>query len=228
MATLSPELAIARRRLDYRAMAALTSPTLASVTALDAGGKALTREEGERGRATVFIVEYAMKFLTGPGTTGDRVKVRFDLSLSKDYPLTPPDVRVISQPLPWSPHVLATVGSVCIGEIWSNARGAMLVAHLVGHVAKAVLNCDEPDRGAWYGGWNAEAVKYWRDTMNRQPLVAGVHYPTPPAEVTHPGSASATLGSMPGLGLSISRPQGTGLSRTEGGLRSRRSIGGGS
>lgn len=218
MATLSPQLAAARRGLDYRATMPMTSPVLGSLAAFGAGSKTpVTHEEGERGKATVYLVSYSLKFLTGPGAFADRVDVRIDLGLSTDYPFTPPDVTVVSRPKPWSPHVLSSSGSVCIGEIWENAGGKMLVAHLVTHVAK-VLNCDEPDRGPTYVGWNAAAVAYWRTVMKREPITKGLMYPLPPPEITHGVSPGTELGRMPGSGLSTLRTEGGGLRRAAAGL----------
>ncbi len=218
MPTLSPELGVARRALDYRATVPMRSPILASVRAFASGSKTpVTPEDGERGRAMVYLVEYALKFLTGPGTYANRVTVRIDLALSTDYPITPPEATVVSTPKPWSPHVLATTGSICIGEIWKEANGKMLVAHLVPHIAR-VLNCDETDRGAGYIGWNAEAVSYWRSVMKKAPVTSGLIYPVPPTDITHPGRPSAS-------GVGLIAPGGGGLRRATAGLKSMKSLG---
>jgi hypothetical protein len=68
--------------------------------------------------------------------------------------------------------------------MWSQARGEITLGHLIVHICK-LLNFDEPDREPSYGGWNADAVRYWRKELGRQPITKGLVYPTLPAEVTH-------------------------------------------
>lgn len=226
MPTLSPELAVARRTLDYRATMALRSPLLASVHAFASGAKKpITVEDGERGRAMVYIVDYNLKFLTGPGAFANRVTVRFDIAMSTDYPIVAPGATVVSSPKPWSPHVLPNVGSICIGEIWENAHGKMLIAHLVAHVAR-VFNCDEEDRGRWYSGWNADAVEYWRRAMNCGPVTPGLAYPVPPTDITHPGMQRGPA-SIPRSAVLSKEVGEAGLRRALAGLRSTKSLGGG-
>jgi hypothetical protein len=242
MATLSPSLAGARRRLDYNTMMALRASMLARVDAYAPGSKQpISREDGERGKATAYVVELRLNVLTGPGKVTDRVVVRFDLGPSTDYPFTPPAVTVTSKPLPWSPHVHSS-GVVCLGEMWTESKGTMLLCHLVGHVAR-IFNCDEPDRGPSYVGWNRDAVAYWRDVLKCRPLTSGVAYPTAPAEVTHsaPEKRPAAVGlsriSVPAkqahsVGTGLFRVAhtlagtGPGLRRTGAGLRAAPNAGG--
>jgi len=139
-------------------------------------------EDGHRARA--YSVEYRVRSLVGEGEFHDRFHVSFDLLNGGDYPFTEPACFVTSTPIPWSPHFLPRTGAICLGELWTQARGAMTLGHLVIHVAK-LLNFDEEDRESSYGGWNPAAVKYWRKVLNRQPITKGLVYPTLPAEVTH-------------------------------------------
>src|SRR5262249_50449667 len=98
-------------------------------------------------------------------------------------------------------------GAICLGELWTQARGAMTLGHLIVHICK-LLNFDEPDREPSYGGWNPAAVNYWRTVLKRQPITKGLVYPTLPAEVTHaidipqrlmfkPAAAAAFIAAQP-------------------------------
>src|SRR5262249_17942058 len=120
----------------------------------------------------------------------------FDIS-SNGYPFDQPRVLVVSQPIPWNPHVQPGSGVVCIGEGWEAARGRMTLVELVAHVAR-ILNCDEPDRGTAYVGWNSAAISYWRRELGCQPLNPGIRYPVLPVEITHGVSTDpAAMAFMP-------------------------------
>jgi hypothetical protein len=60
----------------------------------------------------------------------------------------------------------------------------MLAAQLVTHVMR-LLNCDEPDRGSEYGGWNPAAAHHWRTVLRKRPLNPDLRYPVLPADITH-------------------------------------------
>ena len=175
-----------RRGFDYRVVRELRSPILRSILAFASEddlrrGREVTVEEGEQGRANVYVVTYDLEFLTGPGAVGRGAVVVFALP-GDTYPFVAPAAGIRSAPTPWSPHVHAS-GMICIGEGWAEARGNMLLAQLIVHVAR-LLNCDEPDRGPEYGGWNPAAIAYWRTTMGCQPL-RRLDYPVLPIHVTH-------------------------------------------
>jgi hypothetical protein len=197
MPSLSPELRAARLALDYRSTMPLVSPMIPSILAYP-GATAKTpvsAADGERGRATVYVVQYDIKHLVDAGKYGTRCQVRFDLGAAANYPFDPPSVFVVSTPHPWSPHVQPGNGAVCLGEIWSHGKGKMLLAQLVLHVAR-ILNCDEPDRGAWYFGWNAAAIGFWRNTMKCRPVTPDLAYPVIPTDTTHGASPSLEGGGL--------------------------------
>jgi|ERR1051326_3589834 hypothetical protein len=141
-------------------------------------------KEQDAHRAGAYLVEYGVRSLVGEGKTHDLFEISIDLLTGGNYPFSEPACFVTSQPIPWSPHFLPSNGAVCLGELWRQARGAMTLGHLIVHIAK-LLNFDEPDREPSYGGWNAKAVRYWRNVLHRQPITKGLAYPTLPAEVTH-------------------------------------------
>jgi hypothetical protein len=127
---------------------------------------------------------YRIRSLIESGRFHDRFDVSMDLLAGGDYPYSQPTCFVVSQPVPWSPHFLAGNGAICLGELWTQAHGGITLGHLIVHVAK-LLNFDEPDREPSYGGWNAAAVRYWRQVMKRQPVTKGLSYPLLPPEITH-------------------------------------------
>ncbi|MFI5298626.1 MAG: hypothetical protein ACHREM_11050 [Polyangiales bacterium] len=177
-----------RAILDERALASLHSPNLGEISAFASRpayltGQRLSKAERLSGTARLYTVEYRMKYLVGPGPTAEGTLVLFDVS-SLDYPGADPSVSIRRKPLPWSPHVQPFTGVACIGEGWRLANGYMLLAELVVHVMR-LLNCDEPDRGAAYGGYNPEAADYWRETLGRGVLDRTVEYPLISTEVSH-------------------------------------------
>ena len=188
MTQLSRENRRSRLALDYRAFARAKPCDAVSVTAhtsLEAleKGRPAAPDQGEAGLAEFYCAQFKFPILTGAGTTTKTPVVAvFDAS-HVGYPYASPGARILSRPLPWSPHVHVT-GSLCIGPMWRDSNGRLLLIQLVAHCAR-FLNCDEPDPGAGYNGWNAAAIEYWRTTMNRQPLNPGLVYPTLPLEVTH-------------------------------------------
>lgn len=188
MPRLTADERSSRTALDYRLSCAMNGNGIVSLTAhetLEAlrRGRPIAPTAAEAGRALWFLAEYRFPVLVGAGKTTSSTKVVFDTS-SAEYPFTPPRVQVISSPLPWSPHVHPATGSVCLGEGWTNARGKMSLVALVIHVCR-ILNCDEPDRGDGYVGWNAPAASYWRRVLVRQPLNPALPYPVVPVEITH-------------------------------------------
>lgn len=191
MPALSPQQLRHRLALDYRVMMALTSPVLSGVRPFVSQedfattGRNATAEEGEAGRVVLYAASLAFPVLTGPGELfPGPTQVRFDLRAARNYPFDAPVVTVVSRPLPWSPHVQPVTGLVCQGEIWGLGHGRMLLGQLLIHVMR-VLNCDEPDRGHLYAGWNGDAASYWRTTMGCRPLTPDLSYPALPTGITH-------------------------------------------
>jgi len=178
-----------RLALDYQVASRLRAPALKSVKAFASAehvprSREVTPDEGERGLATVYVVEYRFRMLAGPGDYVDGAVVRFDLLAHKGYPRTMPSVQVVSLPLPWSPHVARPSGVFCIGECWDERKGHMLLGDLIIHTMR-VLNCDEQDRGAHYVGYSPAAIGYWRDVLKRQPVNPDLEYPLLPPDVAY-------------------------------------------
>ncbi|HEY7327865.1 MAG TPA: hypothetical protein VH592_09510 [Gemmataceae bacterium] len=185
---LKPEELQSRLRFDWAITNKMKSP-LVHIQAFkgltDLGRRKnpiVTEREAHQARA--YLVEYRVRSLVGEGKFHDRFDVSVDLLSGGDYPFSQPACCVISQPIPWSPHFLPSKGAICLGELWTQSRGAMTLGHLIIHICK-LLNFDEQDREPSYGGWNAPAVNYWRNVLHRQPITKGLAYPTLPAEITH-------------------------------------------
>jgi len=138
---------------------------------------------GEGHLARFYRVEYRIRTLVGAGTYANSTTVVIDLLANGNYPLSEPACWVVSRPMPWSPHFRE--GSViCLGELWKEAKGEILLGHLLSHVAK-LLNYDEVARGGGYVGWNAEAIRYWEHELGGKPITPGIVYPVPDTLLTH-------------------------------------------
>ena len=182
----SAELA-SRLALDYRTLQGLSRETLGEIRAFSAvapAARELGAAEGEAGRAAVYAVEYRLPHLVSRGRTADAAVAVFDLHAGGNYPYSEPAVAFASRPLPWSPHVHPSTGSVCIGGAWKNAGGTMLLAHLVVHVAR-IINFDEPGAYASGNHWNASAVEFWKASLGGGPFVRDLRYPRLPVAITH-------------------------------------------
>jgi len=188
VARLDPSELRARLAFDYEVVSELRSPRLevtAHASTADAmAGRALGVGDGKAGRAVAYAALFRFPVLVGPARTTPETRAVFDLRSGSEYPDTEPLVTIVSRPLPWSPHVHPSTGGVCIGEMWKLARGRMLFAQLLIHVMHC-LNCDEPDRGPHYTGWNADAIRYWRTEMRCRPLHPDLVYPVLPMQLTH-------------------------------------------
>src|SRR5579871_2381816 len=97
--------------------------------------KPITKEEDGH-RACAYLVEYRIRSLVGEGQYHGCFEVSIDLLSGGDYPFSQPSCTVISQPIPWSPHFLPDHGAICLGELWTQAQGAMTLGHLIVHIAK--------------------------------------------------------------------------------------------
>jgi hypothetical protein len=185
---LKPEELQSRLRFDWAITNKMKSPLVHTQAFKSLAGLRRRKNpivnEQDGHRASAYLVEYRVRSLVGEGQFHDRFDVTFDLLSGGDYPFSQPACSVISQPIPWSPHFLPGNGAICLGELWTQSRGAMTLGHLIIHVCK-LLNFDEEDREPSYGGWNAAAVRYWRTVLHRQPITKGLAYPTLPGEVTH-------------------------------------------
>lgn len=179
---------LARTSLDYRVVTHARPCSSVEVTAYDTiaafeRGLVISEANGEAGRARYYRADLKFPILTGPETmTTEPVIALLDIS-ADTHPFSDPRVSIVTRPLPWSPHV-SSGGLVCIGTTWREARGRMLLLDLIAHVAR-FLNCDEPDPGPTYVGWNAAAIGYWRTVLNRKPVNPGLSYPVVPVELTH-------------------------------------------
>ncbi len=188
MPKLNPQELQSRLLFDWTIATKMASPLVhieafRGVADLSRGKNAIVKQQ-DGPQACAYLVEYRIRSLIGEGIFHNRFQVTIDLLSGGNYPFSEPACYVTSQPIPWSPHFLAGQGSICLGELWAQSRGAMTVGHLIVHICK-LLNFDEPDRGPSYSGWNAAAVQYWRTVLKRQPIEKGLIYPTLPAEVTH-------------------------------------------
>lgn len=175
-----------RLKLDFEIMTLMSNPFLSfeayrNVDDLRARRRAiLTAAEGQLARH--YRVEYQIRTLVGRGRYSKLTTVHFDLFADNNYPYSQPACFVIDSEMPWSPHFYPGV-PICVGRIWEQAEGSMLLGQLMVHIAK-LLNFDEPEyEDPTYGGYNPEAVKYWETTLKRQPITKLI-YPQLP-EIAH-------------------------------------------
>ncbi|HEX8335483.1 MAG TPA: hypothetical protein VF621_02065, partial [Pyrinomonadaceae bacterium] len=108
--------------------------------------------------------------------------VYVNLQANKNYPFSEPGCYVESR-MPWSPHFLKG-RPICLGEIWQQAQGTMLLGQLLVHIAK-LLNFDEVARGGGYVGYNGEAIEYWKRVLGYQAITKNLPYPELPPEIIH-------------------------------------------
>jgi hypothetical protein len=166
-------------------------------------------------QATHYRVDYFIPTLVGPGKIHGSTTVHFDLMSGGNYPFTEPTCWVISEPFPWSPHFWRQ-RPICIGSMWRDARGHILLAHLIIHVAR-LLNFDEVGHSPGYEGWNRQAIDYWKNVMKCQPVTAGLRYPALPIDITH-GIQPAKSGSFRGITRSEGQFSGVFRPKHQGGI----------
>jgi len=188
MARLSPAQVRTRLAFDYSVMLGLRSGALGAVLPFVSDealkdGREATPQEGNAGRARLYLIEYRFPILISATRTIPSVRVKLDLLGGGSYPDSSPIVTCLGAPFPWSPHVHPASGLVCRGDGWENAKGKILAAHLVVHVMR-LFNFDEPYK-EHYGGWNPPAIEYWRRVLGTRPLHPDLHYPVLPAKITH-------------------------------------------
>ncbi len=189
MSTLSPTQLAERRRLDHRVMLDMARRSelievraFVRVDDLRSGANAIGTN-GDAANANHYLVRYAVRTLAGPNRLFDATTVHFDLLAGGNYPYSEPACWVLSRPLPWTPH-FREGSPICLGELWRDARGQVLLAHLVRHLAK-LLNFDELERHPGYRGWNGAAIDHWRQELGARPITPELRYPEPAVELTH-------------------------------------------
>jgi hypothetical protein len=146
-------------------------------------GREAAEEDGEAGRVTQYCVDVTRPMLAAPNVPLERATLLLDTTAAgAGYPMADPIVMVTSRPVPFTPRVYPATGLICIGNAWRDARGRILLAHLVVHVLHWV-GFDEPinaDRG-----YHHAAFDHWRDVLRHRPLACSVPYPVLPEALTH-------------------------------------------
>jgi hypothetical protein len=191
-----------RLRFDYQVVTAMRTPLLTAEAYRswddleERRDPILSVNEGHL--ATYYRVEYNVTTLAGRGSYSKKTTVSFDLlSDHNNYPAKEPACFVISEPIPWSPHFHPKSGEVCLGDIWPESDGNMLLGELMTHVAR-LLNFDEPEyKQRNYGGWNPEAVNYWVNERDRQPITRELRYPILPDLVYLDAETTGEAGAAP-------------------------------
>jgi hypothetical protein len=160
-------------------------------------GRILDARLADEGHATTYVAEYTFPMVTRHSSerasnnvvrlSGTRALI--DLRVDASYPLSTPLVQILGTPRPFSPHVHPLTGTVCLGELWKESAGSMLVGELVVHVAR-ILNFDERDPGASLDGFDVDGIRYWREVLKGQPLNRGLRYPVVPE---HEGYGTARV-----------------------------------
>jgi ubiquitin-protein ligase len=179
---LSQSELAARLALDFEAAIALRSPCLIQVLAFAdehsfSGNRPIANGRDAK-PARIYRVDYAIRTLSGAGQFIDGCSIKFDLLAKGNYPYSSPLVYAISRPVPWSPH-FGSNGAICLGSGWEAARGKMLLAQLIIHVAK-LLNFDEPSHGAHL---NPGAYAFWQRHCKGRPINPELVYPSLPSNV---------------------------------------------
>ncbi|MBI1828234.1 MAG: hypothetical protein HYR87_01970 [Thaumarchaeota archaeon] len=187
MARLSVEDRRKRLLFDYRIVARMNGQVMQmsayrNTEDLKAGNNPIS-SESDGHLATHYLVTYYIKTLVGPDKYCEHVQVHFDLLCNGNYPFSEPGCWVVSALLPWSPH-FKLGHPICIGEIWEDSKGKMLLGQLLIHIAR-LLNFDEISRDGGYVGWNSEAIEYWRTLLKEKPINPTLLYPILPTDITH-------------------------------------------
>lgn len=208
-----PELA-GRLAYDHQVVSRLHAPWLGWKAARDGtqhtATSAVVTPGGDGRQTRIYSVSYAFRTLLGAGVYSETpTVVCFDLLAGGNYPYSSPVAVVATDPTPWGPHVGST-GYICLGSAWDEARGRMLLAHLVIHVAR-ILNFDGPDTGG--GHMNPAAASWWRTHHEGRPLNPDLAYPILPLDLTH-GVEVSSVGSA-------FRPRGASIAPVSAGFRRR-------
>ena len=195
--TLTNDFLQSRRAYDFRVTKAMAESSrlidvqaFASPHDLKKRRNQITEHRGARS-AGYFLVRYEIMSIVGPGKYHKGFDVVFDLASKGTYPEEQSGSAIDaggivatcdSRPLPWSPHFLDGIGTICLGSVWKGAARTLL-GHAIIHVAK-LLNWDEP-MNPHYGGWNTEAIKWWRRHFDSKPITPDLDYPSLPVDLTH-------------------------------------------
>lgn len=187
MAGLGPDDLRSRLQHDYRVVSRMRSPLMqvAAYRGVDDLRKRRNpiTSEHEGQLATHYFVDYHIKTLVGRDLYSDRTSVQIDLQANNNYPFSEPGCYVVESRMPWSPHFIKG-RPICLGEIWRQAQGTMLLGQLLIHIAK-LLNFDEVARGGGYVGYNGEAIEYWKRVLGYQPITKNLPYPPLPVDIIH-------------------------------------------
>lgn len=183
---LTPAQQGSRRALDYEVIERMTGgiwTATAFESADDLAGRRRPITSAAGGsQAKWYQVRFDVPTLVGRGKLEPATEIGFGLT-SGNYPYSEPITWIISKNVPYSPHFKA--GSpVCLGEIWSEARGRMLLGQLFNHVAR-MLNWDERMRGGGYRGWNGAAIDHHQQAYHGRPITPNLRYPVLPVDITH-------------------------------------------
>jgi hypothetical protein len=143
----------------------------------------------DAGDATKYRVDFHVPTLVAAGRFVPVTTIGFDLDTG-DYPISEPATWIVSDHTPWSPH-FRRGSPVCLGELWTEAKGNMLLGQLFVHIAK-LLNFDERRRPG-YAGWNGEAIAWHKQHYGDSPLTPHLRYPALPVHLTHGVAPSAGL-----------------------------------
>jgi hypothetical protein len=177
-----------RLRFDYQVATLMSDPLMRveayrNVDDLRARRDAIT-SIADGHLATHYRVEYNIRTLVDRGKYSPQTIVHFDLFANNNYPLSEPSCFVVGEEMPWSPHFWRGY-PICIGDIWEQAEGSMLLGQLLIHIAK-LLNFDEPAQTPGYEGYNGEAIEYWETVLGRRPITGNLVYPKLPDLVHEP------------------------------------------
>lgn len=190
-----------RYELDFRVVSEMSSPLIRAEAY--ANGNDLVNQANRIGdaaraaHATHYRVLFAVPTLIGPGALVPETEIGFRLDV-RNYPYAEPATWLISSHVPFSPH-FKRGAPVCLGEIWKEHDGRMLLGGLLVHVAR-LLNWDEVARGGGYVGWNPEAVEYHRTRYGSRPLNPDLRYPSLPAwlhDLNPPALETPSFGRAP-------------------------------
>ncbi len=137
-----------------------------------------------------YRAHFGISTLIGRNQFSAYTILHIDLSAA-DYPHAEPTAWVVRKGesrTPWSPHFAEGL-PVCNGNIW-RTDGQVTLGHYLVHLAK-LLNWDEPLADE-YGGYQPEAVAWWRKNL-RRPLNT-ITYPVLPLDLLYGENQMASRG----------------------------------
>jgi hypothetical protein len=183
---LTPAQQASRRALDFEVIERMNGRIWSATAFSSSDDLAAARREiqsaTDGSSAEWYRVRFDVPTLVGPGELEASTEIGFGLT-SGNYPYSEPITWIVSSHVPYSPH-FKEGSPVCIGEIWTEARGRMLLGQLFNRIAR-MLNWDEQMRGRGYRGWNGAAIDYHKRVYGGQPLDPKLMYPLVPLDITH-------------------------------------------